>query len=147
MKLARWTALILAYVFLGLALIGVVLPGVPTVPFLLLSAWFSAKGSRRLHRWLYSHPHFGKLLIDWEQQGAVSRSSKVLATVFMAASWVIMYFRVDNVWLPAGLALLFVCVLAFLWSRPEPRPDIPERRDAGDLIEQKQNTQNESAQK
>lgn len=120
-NLTRWTALILAYFFLALAVIGVVLPGLPTVPFLLLTAWFAAKGSERLHRWLYAHPHLGKLLIDWEQQGAVSRSSKIVAVVLLTASWVIMYLRVENPWLMAGLGVLFITVIVFLFSRPEPR--------------------------
>lgn len=117
----RIIALILAYLFLGLALVGVVLPGLPTVPFLLLAAWFSAKGSDRLHRWLYAHPHLGKLLIDWEQQGAISRSSKVLAFLLLTLSWSIMYYRTDSAVLMIFLAVLFISLMAFLISRPEPR--------------------------
>ncbi len=118
--MTRFTALILAYFFLGLAIIGVVLPGLPTVPFLLLTAWFSARGSDRLHRWLYSHPHLGKLLIDWEQQGAISRSSKVMAFLLLILSWGIMYQRIDDIWLMTGMAVLFISVMVFLISRPEP---------------------------
>ena len=117
----RLLALILAYFFLALAIIGVVLPGLPTVPFLLLAAWFSARGSERLHRWLYAHPVFGKLLTDWETQGAVSRKSKVLAVGMMLASWVILLLRVDNVWVLVGVSGIFICVSAYLISRPEPR--------------------------
>ena len=120
LNLTRWGALILAYFFLALAILGVVLPGLPTVPFLLLTAWFAARGSERLHRWLYAHPHFGKLLIDWEQHGAVSRTSKVAALLLLTTSWGIMYLRIDNTWLMVGLALLFAAILAFLLSRPEP---------------------------
>lgn len=120
-RLIRWPALVLAYVFLALAIVGVVLPGVPTVPFLLLAAWFAARGSERLHRWLYTHPRFGKLLIDWEQQGAVSRRTKWIAVGLLIVSWLIMYWRVDNGWLLAGLALLFVTIATFLVTRPEPR--------------------------
>ncbi len=83
-------ALILAYLFLALAIVGVLLPGLPTVPFLLLAAWFSARGSSRLHRWLYEHPHLGKLLIDWETQRAISRCSKVLAVFMLSISWVVL---------------------------------------------------------
>ncbi len=119
--LIRWPSLLLAYLFLGLAIVGIVLPGLPTVPFLLLSAWFAARGSERLHRWLYGHPHFGALLIDWEQQGAVSRRSKRIAVVLLVVSWAIMYWRIGNHWLLAGLALLFVAVGTFLLTRPEPR--------------------------
>ena len=76
--MTRLAALILAYFFLALAVVGVFLPGLPTVPFLILTAWFAARGSDRLHGWLYAHPRFGKLLIDWEQQGAISLTSKIL---------------------------------------------------------------------
>ena len=119
--LTRWTSLILAYLFLVLAVIGVVLPGLPTVPFLLLAAWFAARGSERLHAWLYAHPKFGRLLIDWEQQGAISRSSKVLAVLLLTASWLLMYLRLDDIWLMTGVAVLFLGIIIFLLTRPEPR--------------------------
>lgn len=116
----RHVALVLAYLFLILAVIGVALPGVPTVPFLLLAAWFSARGSRRLHRWLYAHPRLGKLLIDWETKKAISRKSKVIAVLLLLVSWVVMYQRIDNVWVLTGIALWFTAVAAYLVSRREP---------------------------
>ncbi len=120
-NLTRWASLILAYFFLTLAIIGLILPGLPTVPFLLLAAWFAARGSERLHRWLYAHPQLGKLLIDWEQQGAVSHSSKVMAGILLTVSWVIMYRGIDSLWLMAGITALFIGIVAFLISRPKPR--------------------------
>ncbi len=120
-KLHHLPALLLAYLFLALAVVGVLLPGLPTVPFLLLSTWFAARGSQRLHRWLYAHPHFGRLLIDWEQQGAIARPSKVLAVVLLCASWGIMFAHTREPWLMAGLALLFAAIILFLVTRPEPR--------------------------
>jgi len=121
--MTRLVALILAYFFLALALIGILLPGLPTVPFLLLTAWFAARGSKRLHGWLYAHPHLGKLLIDWEQQGAISRTSKIIAVTMLMISWVVMYHRFSNVWLLAGIAILFLTVATYLISRPEPKKD------------------------
>lgn len=117
----RFIALTLAYIFLALALVGIFLPGLPTVPFLLLTAWFAARGSERLHNWLYAHPKLGKLLIDWEQHGAVSHSSKVVAIIMLIVSWCIMYYKLDNVWILAGIALLFIVIASFLVSRPEPQ--------------------------
>ncbi len=116
-----FVCLILAYLFLALAFIGVLLPGIPTVPFLLLTAWFSAKGSERLHRWLYAHPLLGSILIDWETQGAVSRASKVLAVVMLIASWVFMSYRVEKVWVLAAVAILFLMIASYLITRPEPQ--------------------------
>ena len=121
--MARLVALMLAYFFLALALVGMFLPGLPTVPFLLLTAWFAARGSDRLHGWLYAHPHLGKLLIDWEQQGAVSRTSKVIAVLMLITSWVVMYHRIDNVWGLVGIAVLFVTIATYIVSRPEPNKD------------------------
>jgi len=119
--MTRLLALILAYFFLALAIVGTFLPGLPTVPFLLLTAWFAARGSDRLHRWLYAHPHLGKLLIDWEQQRAVSRTSKILAVLMLMVSWGVMYYRLNNVWMLAGIALLFLVIASYLISRPEPK--------------------------
>ena len=121
--MARLAALILAYFFLALAIVGIFFPGLPTVPFLLLTAWFAARGSDRLHSWLYAHPHLGKLLIDWEQQGAVSRTSKVIAVIMLITSWVVMYHRIDNVWWLAGIAVLFITIATYIVSRPEPNKD------------------------
>ena len=118
--MARLVALILAYFFLSLAIVGMFLPGLPTVPFLLLTAWFAARGSDRLHGWLYAHPHLGKLLIDWEQQGAVSRTGKVIAVLMLITSWVVMYHRLNNVWGLVGVTVLFFAIATYLVSRPEP---------------------------
>jgi len=115
----RLIALILAYIFLALAIVGVFLPGLPTVPFLLLTAWFAARGSERLHNWLYAHPHLGRLLIDWEQRGAVSRTSKIMAMLMLIISAVVMYHRLDDIWLLAGIAVLFISVALYLLTRPE----------------------------
>ena len=117
--MTRFIALLLALFFLALAIVGIVLPGLPTVPFLLLAAWFSAKGSQRLHRWLYAHPVFGRLLSDWETHKAISRKSKVLAVLMLSLSWGLMYPHL-NAWGMAGISVLFIGIAAFIVSRREP---------------------------
>jgi len=121
--MTRLLALILAYIFLALAIVGVILPGLPTVPFLLLTAWFAARGSDRLHSWLYAHPHLGKQLTDWEQHGAVSRTSKVLAVLMLIISWYVMYHRLNSAWMLVGIAFFFVTLAIYLISRPESNMD------------------------
>ena len=116
----RWPFAVLAYLFVGLAMVGVVVPGLPTVPFLLLAAWAAARGSRRLHDWLYAHPRFGPELTDWREKRAVSRRSKVLAVAMLAVSWGILWWRTGSPWLLATTGLLFVTVGTWLATRPEP---------------------------
>lgn len=71
--------------FLGLGLLGVALPVLPTTPFLLLAAACFARSSPRLHRWLLAHPVFGPPILNWEENGAISRRAKRLAVGSMAA--------------------------------------------------------------
>ena len=117
----RWAWWLLAWLALGLGLLGIVVPGLPTVPFVLLSAYAATRGSRRLHAWLLAHRQFGPLIRDWQAQGAVARRAKWLATVMMAAAAVIMALTAPRWWMAAiGIALMAVVDL-WLWSRPEPR--------------------------
>lgn len=119
-RVPRWVYAALAYLFVALALVGVLLPGLPTIPFLLLAAWAAARGSRRLHHWLYRHPRFGSALIEWEEQGAVSGRSKRIAILLLVVSWLVMLWRLRSPWISGLAALLFGGVAAFLLTRPEP---------------------------
>lgn len=116
----RWLLLGLANLFVALAMAGVALPGLPTVPFLLLAAWAASRSSPRLHHWLYSHPRFGPYLIQWRDQRAIPRTSKRLAVALLTLSWVILWWQTSDPWLLGGLATLFVAVAAYLVTRPEP---------------------------
>lgn len=116
----RWPYAVLAYLFVGLALLGVALPGLPTFPFLLLAAWAASRGSQRLHDWLYDHPRFGPSLVQWRNQRAISARAKILAIGLLVLSWTILWWRVGDPRVLVPLALLFSAVSLFLLSRPEP---------------------------
>ncbi len=73
----------LGFVFLGLAALGVVLPVLPTTPFLLLSAWFFARSSEKWHRWLFESELFGPILRNWETRRCLTLKTKVTALLMM----------------------------------------------------------------
>lgn len=112
--------MLLAWICITLALIGLVVPGLPSTPFLLLGAWAASRGSKRLHDWLYRHPRLGPPLRDWQQQRAVSRRSKLLAIVLFAVSWGISFWSGAAPIVLALLAALFIALSVFLATRPEP---------------------------
>ena len=121
-RLQRWLYLALAYLCLGLGVIGIILPGVPTTPFVLLAAWAAARGSARLHRWLLNHRIFGPMVRDWQAQGAVSRRAKWAATLTMLVCALIFFLTAPRWWMAALGSAIMSVVATWLWLRPEPRP-------------------------
>lgn len=104
---------------LTLGTIGIVLPLLPTVPFLLLAAFFFARSSERLHNWLVSHPRFGPPIEDWNRSGAISRRAKTLATVSVAAAFALSVALGLRPMILMIQGATLCCVLLFIWTRPE----------------------------
>jgi uncharacterized protein len=106
---------------LVLGVIGVVVPGLPTTPFILLAAWAAARSSPRLHAWLTNHRLFGPMVRNWQEGQTVSRRAKWSATVAMTACALVLAWTVSRPWVAAvGIGCMAV-VLAWLWRRPEPQ--------------------------
>lgn len=121
---ARWLLLTLAGLCVLLGLVGLFLPVMPTVPFLIVAAWAASRSSPRLHRWLMNHPHFGRQLREWNEHGIVPRKAKWITSVMMACSAVSMLVIAPSQWIPVvgGLIAGMAIVLAWLWRRPERCP-------------------------
>jgi len=111
----------------GLGVIGIVLPLLPTTPFLLLAAFCFARGSPRLHDWLINHMHLGPPIQAWHAHRAVSRSTKRTATLLLAATFAIAWWTAVPPWALAvhGLGLAGMGVVLWRWREPpaeQPRP-------------------------
>lgn len=115
----RWMLLCVALASLALSVLGIFLPVLPTVPFLLVAAWAAARSSPRLSGWLENHPRFGGMIRDWRAGGVVRRRTKWNATVVMALSAVVILLTVRKPWAAALAIGCMACVLAWLWRRPE----------------------------
>ena len=75
----KWLYVSLGCVFVGLAGVGVVLPGIPTTPFLILASYFFIRSSPLLHRKLLRSKTFGPILVDWHRHRALQRRVKLVA--------------------------------------------------------------------
>jgi uncharacterized membrane protein YbaN (DUF454 family) len=112
-----WRALALASLALGL--LGIFVPGLPTVPFLLVAAWAGSHGWARLEQWLLNHPRHGADIRRWRERGAVPRRAKWASSIMMALSAAIMLMLAIPLWAKVSAPLLMAAVAVWLWRRPE----------------------------
>ena len=115
--LLLWRILAVGCVVLGM--VGVVLPGLPTVPFLLVAAWAGSRGWPALEAWLLDHPTHGTTIRRWRDRGAVPRRAKWAASAMMAASAAVLVLSGLPLWVKVGVPLFMAGVAAWLWRRPE----------------------------
>jgi uncharacterized membrane protein YbaN (DUF454 family) len=105
-------------VAVGLGIVGIVVPGLPTTPFLLLSSWLFYKSSRRLHDALHCSPCLGLYLRRWEERRGVGWKSKALSILCMWAMIMLCAFVVMERWpvrfLLLGLGVVGTCCVLFV---------------------------------
>ncbi|WP_169726060.1 YbaN family protein [Aestuariibacter salexigens] len=101
------------------SIVGMVLPLIPTTPFLLLSAFCFSKSSNTLHQWLLSQPLLGRVINDWEQSGVIALKTKVVSSAcMMAMITVALLIGEYTYWIITLVVAVSLLVLAFIWSRP-----------------------------
>lgn len=115
----RLVWLVFGILSLALGGIGIFLPILPTVPFMLLAAFFFSKSSESLHNWLITHPNFGPPIEDWQRNKAISRRVKLYATVSIAAAFAISIALGIMPVILVLQAIILGSVLVFIWTRPE----------------------------
>nr|WP_308227012.1 DUF454 family protein [Providencia vermicola] len=120
--LLGWLAVILAF-------LGVVLPVLPTTPFLLLAAWCFSRSSPRFHHWLLYRSWFGGYIRHWQTykglpKGAKPKAMVVILVTFMISIWVVNFW-----WLKLGLFILLCWLLFFMYRLPVIDKPIPSKNE------------------
>lgn len=111
--------LVLSGAFLFLALIGIVLPGLPTTPFVLLGSYFLLRSSERLHQRLIGSRLFGGILRDWHIHRGVRPYVRARAITVVGAVVVVSLVVAQPPW-PLALTILALvaCGLFVIWRLP-----------------------------
>ncbi len=105
-------------VSLALGAVGVILPLLPTTPFVLLAAFAFARGSPRLRGWLTGNRIFGPIIADWEARGVVAPRYKAMACTAMCAVLLASVLGGLAWRLIAVQAVFMFCAAAYVLSRP-----------------------------
>ncbi len=93
--------IVLGFIFLGLGILGIFLPLLPTTPFLLLAAWLFAKSSERLYRRLLNDKYVGNYIKDFKEYRSIPLKTKI--------------FAISLIWLTMGYSIIFV--IKIIWVK------------------------------
>jgi hypothetical protein len=106
-------------VFVGLAILGVILPILPTTPFLLVAAACFAKSSPKMQRWLLTNKIFGPMINDWQQHRSIPKKAKYIAlsSIVLSVAW--SAYMLKSIWLTLLIIALVIGPFIFLWRLPE----------------------------
>jgi uncharacterized protein len=106
----------------GLGAIGIVLPLVPTTPFLLVALWAFSRSSPELAAKIRNHPIAGTYVRDWEDDGVIPLGAKIIAITMMAAMLGYLHFGSGApVWVVIAAASVMGLAAAYILSRPSKR--------------------------
>ncbi|MFN3135484.1 MAG: YbaN family protein [Candidatus Kryptonium sp.] len=93
----RFVLIGFGFIFVGLGVIGIFIPGLPTTPFLLLAAACFARSSKKFYNWLLNHKIFGTYIKNYREHRAITLRGKIMSLSLM---WLVMgytaFFAISN---------------------------------------------------
>lgn len=104
---------------MGLAALGVVLPVLPTTPFLLVAAACFARSSPRFYDWLLGNRIFGPLIREWREHRSIPKRAKAIAiAMIIAVGGATIAFFLETLWLRLVVAASLAAIMGWLWTIP-----------------------------
>ena len=118
-SMLRTLFLLGGFLCVGLAVLGVVVPGLPTTPFLLLAAACFARSSERFYAWLVGNRVFGPMIRDWRATRSMSRRSKIIALAsIVVVGGASVVFVIEHNLLKAVVAAFLLCPIVIVSRIP-----------------------------
>jgi uncharacterized membrane protein YbaN (DUF454 family) len=100
----------------GLGVLGILLPGLPATPFLLLAAYCFARSFPRLHRWLVTHPWLGPYIRGARSGWRIPRRQAMQTIAVLWISMGVTAWLVDN-WPLRGVLLVVAAGVSIFLER------------------------------
>lgn len=131
-KKAFWVTL--GFIFLAIAYIGVITPGIPWSTPTVIAAYCFAKGSERWHNWIMNHKLFGPFLKNWSEKRVFPIYGKWAMFITMDISLIILWFTTQNWKLVLGLGIFMALVATWAWRYPSSVEEHDKRKSEGRKI-------------
>lgn len=124
----------LGFLSLGMAYVGIVVPGIPFSIFLVFAAYCFAKSSKRMHDWLYNHKYFGPFLTNWVQKRVFPQKGKYAMVIVMSTSLLFLWFTTENIKAVAWSGGFMALVALWAWRYPSTVAEHTKRTKLGKRI-------------
>lgn len=119
-QLKRYTYIALGWFFIALAAVGVILPLLPTTPFLLVALALFSRSSPRFHQMLLDNRWFGPILAQWENNKTIARATKYKATAVIVVCFSLSIAMLSHrIILQLMLIAIAVVCLSCIWRIKE----------------------------
>ena len=133
-KIKKYLWFTAGILFLGVAYIGVIVPGIPWSTPSLIAAYCFARSSKRFHDYMLNHKLFGPFIKNWNDGRVYPNKVKWIMFICMDASLVIMWFATQNWKAVAGMGVFFALVLLWASRYPSTKEESDRRKAAGEKI-------------
>jgi uncharacterized membrane protein YbaN (DUF454 family) len=131
MKLSKALWFATGILCIGVAFIGVVVPGIPWSTPTVIAAYCFARSSDRMHRWLYNHPRFGPFLRGWNEKRIFPRRLKYFMLATMSTTLLITGLATGNLMAVLWTGVFMLLVALWAWRYPDSEEEYQRRVDAG----------------
>ena len=132
-KIKQFAWKVLGFLSLGMAYVGLITPGIPYSCFVVFAAYCFAKGSPKMHAWLYNHKIFGPFLTNWGEKRVFPQKMKYFMLAMMTTSLIIMSFTVPVKGV-VYTGIFMLCVAIWAWRFPSSVEEHDNRIEAGRKI-------------
>ena len=109
--------IVLGFIFLGVGASGIVVPILPTTPFLLLASFFFSKGSKRFHDWFLSTKLYKRYLESFVKSMAMTLKGKLTILIPVSCMLIITFILVDNIYARIVLVILFISKYVYFFTQ------------------------------
>ena len=116
----KYLFFIVGLISVGLGLVGTIIPGIPTTPLLLLSAWCFSKSSKRLELWIINNKLTGPIIKNWSDYKGLTRKSKIFSILIIIPSFYLSCHLISNTIIDIVLITTCITLCFYLITRPEP---------------------------
>jgi len=113
----RLIYIILGFISLGLGIVGIVLPLLPTTPFLLLTFYFFAKGSERFHRWFIHTKIYHRYLANFVETKSMKRKDKWRLMIFVDILLLITILLINQWMITIGIILIAAVKYVYFFTQ------------------------------